>query len=511
SGIEAYRAEQYETALQHFEAATVADPNNAEAFFLLARVLFDTPLRDEGRAGDAIERARDLDPENLQYMVAELQQLRTDTWNFLQEMQRTSARLSLAREILERDPTNSFAHEELGSYYIRDFYYYRNAIAFPTLSFGSRGVSGVDTQEDDISDQIYDNEVLGAFGSDQPGQTPNDPDIEADIPDFFEYGAITNVGATDRFDLDALKSQGAGVIELHARADRVYDRAVYHLETAIANDPRRRGVYDHLMRLHALANRWDQAVSVATQMLVYFPEDVEMWLYLGLANHRLGRDDAAETCYREAFERMDESQRGVFEDISLLLPEEELDEYRENPDALAARFWTSQEPRYLTPYNERKIEHYARLTYADLMFASEDVDLRGWETERGKIHVRYGVPQSDVMIHGGFQRILEQFNTRYFDDFAVSTQEMDANRFNIWDYGDFRFVFEDPLNSGEFRLYSPPADLFAVVGGGAVERYDYEMIARETFRENPEEYDYSPPGRQIGLPYLVTNFKGEEG
>src|SRR5690606_18632119 len=40
---------------------------------------------------------------------------------------------------------------------------------------------------------------------------------------------------------------------------------------------------------------------------------------------------------------------------------------------------------------------------------------------------------------------------------------------------------------------------------------DYERIARETFRTTPERYDFEPPGRRIGLPYLVTAFKGDDG
>lgn len=514
SGIDAYRAERYEDALRDFEAATELDPDNAEAHFLLARVLFDTPLRDLGRASDEIERARELDPDNLQYMVAELQQLRTDSWNFIQELQRVSKRLNLAQDIFEMDPTNSFAHEELGTYYIRDYYYYRNAISFPNVNFSSRGASQADEEGTDSSDFPGGGLNTGeGGGSDDGSSTPESflpQELSEDTPGFYELGPMSDLNVTDRFDIETLKSQGAGVLDLSSRAQSAYEKATFHLETAIANDPRRRGVYDHLMRLHALADDWNQAVEIATQMLVYFPEDVDMWLYLGLANHRLGQDDAAETCFREALERMDDSRERTFEDITLLLGRDEQELYMESPDQVASRFWTSQEPRFLTPYNERRLEHYSRLIYADLMYSAPDVDKRGWETERGKIHVRYGVPDSDVMVHGGFQRILEQFSTRP-DEYKVTDEEIEANRFNIWDYGDFQLVFEDPLSSGEFRLYSPPADLFAVVGGGAVDRYDYELISRQIFRENPEDYDYAPPGRQIGLPYLVTSFKGEEG
>ena len=521
SGIEAYRAENYPQALRDFEAAAAAEPDNAEAHFLLARVLFDTPLRNEGRAGDSIKRARELDPENLRYMVAELRQLRTDTWNFFQEIERTSKRLRLARMILERDPNNGFAHEEIGTHHIRDYWYYRNAIAFPTLGLQSRGL----TEPDDPDTKSMLDRLTGGLeqGSDShiPLQiTGNPSDLFADLPGFVDFGDANALGVTDRFDIETIRSQGTDVLSLRGRADRVYERAVFHLETAIANDPRRRNVYDHLMRLNALAENWGEALQIATQMLVYFPEDETMWRYIGLANHRLGRDDAASTSFRKALEIMDSDTRDVFQDISLLLPEEEMAAYQDEPEQVASRYWTSRDPRYLTPYNERKLEHYARLTYADLMFQSDDLDYRGWETRRGKIHVRYGVPRSDVIVAGGYQQIVEAFAIRLmgierqgFDRaaFERSPEEMDANRFNIWDYGDFRFVFEDPFANGEFRLYSPPADLFAVVGGGAVDRMDYEIIARNTFRETPERYDYSPPGRQIGLPYLVTSFKGSGG
>lgn len=514
-GIEAYREERFADALAAFESVTTSDPDNAEAHYLLARVLFDTPLRDERRAGRAIERARELDPDNLQYMVAELQQLRTDTWNFFQELQRTRKRLDLAQDILERDPQNSFAHEELGIYYIRDFWYYRNAIAFPSLSFASRGLGLSDDQSANEAEQAID------FGEDNPddnsGGLPgqevgsfNSFDTITDAADFGTPGALP---ISDRFDVGTLQAQSESVLELESRANRVYEQAVYHLNAALENDPRRRAVYDHLMRVHSMAENWDAARSMLTQMLVYFPEDEVMWRYLGLANHRAGDGDAADTSFREAFERMDETQRMVFEDISLLIPEDELTAYRENPEVVTDRFWTSKEPRFLTPYNERRLEHYSRLTFADLMYKSEDLNKPGWDTQRGRIHVRYGVPKSDVIIVGGYQGVLESMGTRA-DGFKPSlgeSQAMDNNRFNIWDYGDFKFVFEDPIANGEFRLYSPPADLFATVGGGAVERNDYEIIANNTFKETPEAYDYQPPGRRIGLPYLVTSFRGNEG
>ena len=41
----------------------------------------------------------------------------------------------------------------------------------------------------------------------------------------------------------------------------------------------------------------------------------------------------------------------------------------------------------------------------------------------------------------------------------------EINTYNIWDYGEFKFVFEDPFRTGEYRLYSPRADQ---IGAGAL-------------------------------------------
>src|SRR5690606_2946770 len=118
-----------------FERALDRNPDNAEAHYMLARIYYETPLFDKGRAGEEIDRARRLDPDNVQYMVAKLQQLRLPSWNNVAELLQHEQRRDLARQILAVDSTNAFAHEELGASYIRDFWEYRNAISFPFLSF----------------------------------------------------------------------------------------------------------------------------------------------------------------------------------------------------------------------------------------------------------------------------------------------------------------------------------------------------------------------------------------
>lgn len=520
-GILAFRAGEYATAVSHFNQALKDDPRNAEAHFLLARLYWETDLRDVREAGNHLESALEIDPGNVQYMVALLQQLRADSQLFIIDQSREARRRRLAIDILERDSTNSFANEELGDAYIRDFWRYRNALMYPTLDF-LRGEYRARTEYDPMAGYLVDQANL--FDRANGGIT------ESDIPQtLMQAGPTWNpnqVFMADEFDVDALKDQGVPVLDLSGRAQVAYDRAIMHLNTALEADPRQRSVYDHLMEIYALKGEYSEALNMLAQMYIFFPEDPELWTYLGYAHYHAGNMEAASKSFETAFRFMDEESAYAYNHIENILPKDELEAYRADEAGYTSRFWMSKDPRYLTSYNERKMEHYARLTYADLLYGSAQLDIKGWNTERGNILVRYGIPQGDVIViprsgSGVMMGTPDRGNSLEDPDGNVgvalnvgrfgSGWDMfeEANTYNIWDYGAFKFVFEDPFRNGEFRLYSPPA---SDISDGAVPYInDYIIKAEETIRETPERYEYEAPGRQIELPYAVAAFKGANG
>lgn len=496
-----------------FEAAlalaqqVAASENDPEAWLLVARIHHETPLANRSAALRAIREARRIEPENTRYMTAELVQMRESTWNNLAELIAQEERRVLANRILALDSTNAVAHEELGALLIRDYWFYRNAIRLPGLSFAPHapGARGVDPNPDPT--------FLGISSGDASANTPQlaQSDVQGD-PFFAAPGAVAG---SDRFNLRRFAEQGVGVQDLSARAEAVYGRASGHLEAALRHDPRRRPVYDHLMRLRVLHEHWTEAADMLDQMVLFFPDDAGTWLYQGTVNHRLGRADAAQASFDQALARMDADERAAFESIDWLLSGDERRAYRADPEGFSRAFWAERNPRFLTPYNERRLEHFARLVHADLLYAAPDINRRGWETQRGQILVRYGPPEVDVVITDDFEEALHAFGVRAGAAARAAGYTFDmasrSNLFNIWDYGDFRFVFEDPVRNNEYRLYSPPADLYVDGTAGRVERNDYELIARQTFRETPERYEYAPPGRAVELPYVVSAFKGEDG
>ena len=521
SGILAFRSGDHAQAVTHFNAALKADPQNAEAHFLLARLYWETDLRDVKEAGKHLESALAIEPENVQYMVALLQQLRADSPLFIIDQSREARRRRLAIQILNIDETNSFAHEELGEAYIRDFWRYRNALMYPALSFLRAEYRGRTT---------YD--PMAGYLVDQANEWARDNGgiDEPDIPELYNQAGgqwlPNQVFMADEFDVEALEKQGVPVVDLSGRAQDAYARAIFHLNSALESDPRQRSVYDHLMEIYALKGEFADALEMLSQMYVFFPEDPETWTYHGYTHYHLGNMEAASKSFETAFRFMDRDTEYAYSHIENILPEDELAAYKQDEAAYTSRFWTSKDPRYLTPYNERKMEHYARLTYADLLYGAPAMDIKGWNTQRGEILVRYGVPQGDVVIiprsgsgvnQGQEEKMGNQEDPTGDAGLALQVGRFgsgwdmfeEANTYNIWDYGDFKFVFEDPFRNGEYRLYSPSAQ--DISEGTVAHVSDYVIKARETIRETPERYEYEAPGRQIELPYAVASFKGPNG
>lgn len=502
-GRQALREGDTPAAAEAFRQAVAADAQSAEAHFFLARTLFAVgEQQDIGRAREAIRTAVELEPDNVEYMTAELATLQTDGWNFWVDFERARRRSLLSRRILAIDSLNAFAHEEAAQLYIRDYYQYRNAVRTSGLSFYTP-VYIVDDAADPLAAVAEVNQQRAESESGFGLDPITDAQQQAQAGDLVAAAEMVQPGS--RFDLDLIEESS---VSLSRRADRALRSARFHLETALAQDPRRRSLYDDVMRLAVLSGDWPRALPHLRDMFVHFPEDPEMWRYIGLAYHETGDWESADAAFGRAIELMDAEDQAVFSDLEMVLPPAEVAAFRADPETYAARFWSARDPRFLNPYNERRLEHYARLTTADLLYRSEDLDLPGWRTERGEVYVRYGRPDRDVIIEGEFGAVVESFDPQA-DPFSLPGVVTASNRFNVWDYGDLQFVFEDPNRNGEFVLYSPPASLFA--NGARVDGLDYVIRAREAFREIPERYEFEVPGREVRIPARAASFRGERG
>jgi GWxTD domain-containing protein len=137
------------------------------------------------------------------------------------------------------------------------------------------------------------------------------------------------------------------------------------------------------------------------------------------------------------------------------------DEEREN---FIENFWRRRDPNPDTEENEYREEYYERIAYANEHFAS---GIPGWMTDRGRIYVTWGKPDS-IESHpsgGTYDR------PSYEGGGSTSTYP-----FEIWFYrhldgvGDgVEIEFVDPTGTGEYRIARSPYEkdaLLTVPGAG---------------------------------------------
>jgi len=98
-------------------------------------------------------------------------------------------------------------------------------------------------------------------------------------------------------------------------------------------------------------------------------------------------------------------------------------------EAMIKRFWKIFNAPGSSS-DEREIEHYLRVAYTNFVFGIPSAGLKGWETERGKVYISFGAPDSVETI-------------RAFKGHP---------RTQVWHYKDFKLSFSEYHNDGNFYL-----------------------------------------------------------
>ena len=214
------------------------------------------------------------------------------------------------------------------------------------------------------------------------------------------------------------------------------ERMYEHFRLAIASDPSHVEAAVSLLGHLAADEHWTEYMAVAQELAAEAPGDPRAQLFLGLGLHGVGSDRAAATVFDSAIALLSAEDRVVFDDVTPLLTRRGRAAYADLDSAgravASTAFFVSTDPLFLTEANERRIEHYSRLAWAELKYASPAMDLRGWQSERGLIWVRYGKPwQSYQCCYGG------------------------GGRMDYWSYGPYGpvFVFARQLRYRHARHY----------------------------------------------------------
>jgi|CZKF01.1.fsa_nt_gi GWxTD domain-containing protein len=143
------------------------------------------------------------------------------------------------------------------------------------------------------------------------------------------------------------------------------------------------------------------------------------------------------------------------QDVTYIISEEERRAFRtlgndEERDAFMENFWLRRNPNPDSPENEFREEHYRRIAYANEHFAAGKP---GWKTDRGRIYISWGKPDSiDSHPSGGqYQRPMDEgggststfpfeiWNYRYLEGVG---ENIDLEFVDSCMCGDFHFTID---------------------------------------------------------------------
>ena len=266
--------------------------------------------------------------------------------------------------------------------------------------------------------------------------------------------------------VDARRFDGGGSMRSFAMESVQTAADYYHY--ALAHDPYCKRAYYGLGMLSIEGGYKEDLIVIAQALLDRWPQDRDGLLFLGLGYYAAEKYEAAGRAYDRAYAQMDSVGQAAMTSIELL----------GGGDEAPALFWQKRDPLFLSPVNERKLAHRGRVAYANLRFGLPDEGIAGWETDMGKVWIRYG-------------RYVNRVRT------LIPHRE-------IWTYEDFSMDFFS-FDSVHWKLESMRDERWALVPGG----WGRSQILSPNFYL-PERYVDPYRDQKYGLPVQVGFFKAKE-
>ncbi len=203
--------------------------------------------------------------------------------------------------------------------------------------------------------------------------------------------ALDGAGMYWVYDFLALKDERPALWEYAQEAEREAERI---LRKSIQLDAMNQKPYYLLGVLYFADEEWEAFHALMQDLHAHYPTDKNVLLFCGLAEYQIGEYNESHEYYQRAYDLMSLEERELLESIDLLKPADApVPRYAmaASDDGLARDvFWKSQDPLYLSDFNERKMEHFGRMAYSNLRFRRFSADVEGWQTDMGKTYIKFG-------------------------------------------------------------------------------------------------------------------------
>ena len=324
--------------------------------------------------------------------------------------------------------------------------------------------------------------------------------------------ALNGVGMFWLYEFLALKDRTR---DFKKDAQESKREAEHVLRKSIQLDPTNQTPYYLLGILYFEDEQWDAFHSLMQDLNAQYPDNKNALLFSGLSHYQLGEYNESHEYYQHALDLMSVEEHEVFESIDLLVPKRDhvSQDTTQTIDALLGRemFWKSQDPLYLSDFNERKMEHFGRMAYANLRFRRFSDDVEGWQTDMGKTYIKFGRYRNRKAFF--FRKGKEEFSafyemrvTWYYETFKI---EYCGNGSDQWGFcggyevGGVSFIppnnnlfdywREAPDNVFRRRTFSFPSTL--------------QEASHHIFRKTAQRFIDPYLNRKYTLPYQIVAFE----
>lgn len=175
-----------------------------------------------------------------------------------------------------------------------------------------------------------------------------------------------------------------------------YEKAELLFREAVDAAPGHPRAFQQLAMLLAARSRWNELERHARAQLKVAPWDAWAWMTLGLATHRGADSRVAAAAFDSAMVYMTKEERARLDRVERVLRVADTGVVTRGDAGaqLATRrlYWMFADPLWSRDGNESRIEFLARVTFAELRWTVGELDVRGADTDRGDVFVRYGPP-----------------------------------------------------------------------------------------------------------------------
>lgn len=214
-----------------------------------------------------------------------------------------------------------------------------------------------------------------------------------------------------------------------------FNSGVEYLQFALKVAPSNPQALLYLAELYFYRGVYEKSAYYLIVTLSIDPKIKDAHLLYGMVLNRRNQIRGALAEFEKAFALMDKEEKDEYtfkSVIELLRPQYNINEKydtRKEIEQLIQRFWKVYDPGILTDINERMVEHYARVAYACTNFSAPGVNLKGWQTERGEMYIRFGAPNS-VKIYSAYDDY-PQMEAWHYDNFDVSFGDYSNNSYPV--------------------------------------------------------------------------------